>query len=104
MVFKIDYDKVSDVGLFFKNKSDELDSLYRDILGLCDSIEENYQSEDSTVYLNRFRNYLKIFLNENKLLRKGGYVLDKTSALYSNQEIDWCNTIVKSDLNKGGRE
>ncbi len=104
MYFKIDYDKVSNIGLFLKNKSDELDTLYNDVLDICEKIEENYKSEDSSVYLYRFINYVLLFTEENEYLRKGGYVLAKVSSLYSNQEIKWAKDVMNSDLCKGGRE
>ncbi len=99
MYFKIDCNKVSDMGLFLKNKSDQLDSLYNDILNICNEIEENYVSEDSTVYMAKFRKYIKIFLMENDNLRSGAYVLGKTASLYSNQEIEWYKKVLQSDLN-----
>lgn len=104
MYFKIDYDKVSDTGLFLKNKSEELESLYNDVLDICEKIEENYKSEDSAVYLYQFINYIVKFNYENEYLKKGAYVLAKVSSLYSNQEIKWAKSVLNSDLNKGGRE
>ena len=104
MYFKIDYDKVSDVGFYLKNKSDELDGLYSDILGICDEIENNYKSEDSTVYLSRFRYNVEKLMKENQDLKKGSDVLRKIYSLYSNQEADWAQSILDSELDKGGRE
>ena len=104
MYFKIDCEKVLDVGQFLNSKSNELDSLYRDVLEICNKIEENYVSEDSTVYLSKFRNYVKVFQLENNDLKTGAATLYKTACLYSGQEDNWVNTIVKSDLNQGGRE
>ena len=100
MYFKINQDKVSEVGHIFQEKSDELDNLYCDILALCNDIEENYKSEDSTIYISKFKNYIKDFVIENQDLRAGGQLLDKTSAMYNNQEISWANTVNQSDFNK----
>lgn len=102
MYFKIDYDKVNDIGKSMKVKSEELDSLYRDVLDICHEIGRNYISEDSTVYLSRFEDYIKDFIYENQYLREGGYTLYRISKLYGSQEEDWAKTVYNSDLNKRG--
>ena len=98
--FKIDDEKLRELGYFFKTKSDELESLYKDILGICNQIGENYVGRDSTIYINRFKNNLNKLLKENEYLREGGFVLDDTTQLYTNQEDKWAKDIAKSDLNE----
>ena len=98
--FKIDGEKLSELGHFFKSKSDELESLYKDILDICNQIGENYIGKDSTVYINRFKKNINVLLQENEYLREGGFVLDDTTQLYTNQEDKWAKDIAKSDLNK----
>ena len=102
MYFKINCEKVSEVGNSLKSKSEELDTLYNDVLKLCDQIEENYRSEDSTIYLNRFRGYVYYFLNENQKVYLGGKYLSKTSSSYSEQEEKWAKSIIQDELNKRG--
>lgn len=104
MYFKINQEKVSEVGHFLQEKSDELDNLYCDVLTICNDIEDNYKSEDSTVYLAKFRNYIKDFVIENQDLREGGKVLDNTSILYDNQETSWANAVIQSDFGKRGED
>jgi len=103
MYFKIDYEKVSDLGEFLKLKSDELDKLYNDFLDICDRIDDNYKSEDSVVVTDKFRRDLNMYTNENKLLKAGGILLKRTASLYSNQEEQWANRVIREALNKGVR-
>ena len=49
MFFKINQEKVSEVGNFLKMKHHELDTLFDDVLKICDKIEQNYISEESTI-------------------------------------------------------
>ena len=98
--FDIDSEKTTEFAHFLKNKSDELDRLYQDVLKLCDDIEKNYISEDSSVYLDRFRNNVNILQNENKNLRKGGITLDSATALYTQQEDKWAKEMAQIDLDK----
>lgn len=98
MRFKIDSNKVTELGIFLENKSDELDSLYSDVLKIIDRIDENYRSEDSTVYTSRFEDYTKRIINDNKYLKEGGKVLDRTSLLYDNRENAWAKKVTQTDL------
>ena len=100
MYFKINCDKVSEVGNSLKYKSEELDTLYNDVLKLCDEIEENYKSEDSTIYLNKFRGYIYYFLSENQNVYLGGKYLSGTSSSHSEQEEKWANSIIEEELNR----
>ena len=97
MYFKIDYEQVSDLGEFLKLKSEELDGLYKDIIDICDKIDENYITEDSVIVTDKFRRYLNTFIKENYLLKAGGISLRKSSSLYSNQEIEWANNVIKAN-------
>ena len=98
MRFKIDYNKVSDLGQFLENKSDELDEMYEYILKICDRIDENYRSEESTIYTSKFQGYAKRLIHDNLFLREGGMVLDRTSSLYNNQENAWAKKVMQTDL------
>lgn len=98
MRFKIDSNKVTELGIFLENKSDELDSMYNDVLKIIDRIDENYRSEDSTVYTSRFEDYTKRIINDNKYLKEGGKVLDRTSLLYDNRENAWAKKVTQTDL------
>lgn len=102
MYFKVDNQKVSELSQFLIQKSDELDGIYNDFLDICDKVEENYQSEDSTVYLQKYRNYVNSFKIENEDLRYGGQVLNKTVSLYTEQEDNWAKSIMQDDLYKKG--
>ncbi len=101
--FKADDERISDIGYFLKNKSEELDNLYSDLLKICDDIEKDYISEDSPIYMAKYRSYIKQFLLENEDLKDGGNVLNKTSSTYSEQENTWAKQIMENEelLKKG---
>ena len=96
--FLIDSEKTDAFSNFLKNKSRELDCLYKDVLQLCDRIEDNYKSEDSSIFLGRFRKNINTFVKENEDLYEGGNVIDKTNALYNQQEDKWAKEVTQLDI------
>ena len=95
MRFNVDCEILLEISDKLKSKSDELNNLYQDLLTICDEINENYMSEDSTIYVEKFRNYIKTFINENEDLRNGGDLLNNISLSYSGKENKWKETIEK---------
>jgi len=100
MVFKVDYDKVSEVGRSFLTKCDELNSLYLDLIEICKEINEKWISEDSSVYLGHMTVYILEKMKENEGLFEIGKVLNKVSSRYSDQDNKWAKDLLKSDLVK----
>ncbi len=98
--FEFDDDKAKNFADFLKSKSEQLDSLYGDVSQLCDRIEEKYISEDSSIYLGRFRNNINKLKFENEDLHEGGIVLDKTTLLYNQQENKWAQKVLQLDTDK----
>ena len=96
--FNVDHEKLFEISSFLNEKSEELDTLYNELLDICDKIEENYKSEDSSIYLSRFRKNINTFINENEVLKDGGQVLKKVSSLYGNQEEKWANKVKQEIL------
>lgn len=101
MFFKVDYDKVSEVGHSLITKAEELDSLYLKVIDLCNLINDNWQSEDSTIYLSQFAKFIKEKLRENQRIGETGNVLKKVSSRYSDQDNKWAKDLIKSDILKG---
>ena len=101
MFFKVDYDKMSETSSFLMNKTDELTNLYLEIVDICKSIDENWQSEDSTVYISQLVSFIKDTLKENEKLYNAGIVLKKVSSRYSDQDNKWASDLVKNDILKG---
>lgn len=100
MVFKVDYDKVSEVGNSLVTKSDELESLYLELIDICKDIDENWRSEDSSVYVGQMISYVKEKENENTYLYNTGSTLKNISSLYGEQNEKWANDLMNSDLIK----
>ena len=98
--FEIDNEKVLDLASFFICLSEEINNLYSDLLQLCDRVEENYISEDSSIFLDKFRNCINRFAYENEALYDGGKTLDKTNALYSQKEDKWVKEVTKLEEDK----
>ena len=97
MNFRIDYDKVFEIGQFVKEKSEEINTIYLEMIDLCKQINDNWQSEDSSVYLEHMIQYIKEKMNDNEILDKAGTTLCKVSSLYSEQDNKWMKDLLKND-------
>ena len=104
MVFKVDYDKVSDVGNALLTKSEELNSLYLEVIDICKEINECWIGEDSSIYLGHMAVYLRDKIKENEMLHNTGKALKKVSSLYSDQDSKWANDLLKTELIKKENE
>ena len=102
MKFGIDYDKVFEIGQFVKEKSEEINTIYYEIIDLCKKINDNWQSEDSSVYLEHMIAYTKNKIKDNEVLAKTGTTLCKVSSIYNEQDNKWAKNLVKDvELRKG---
>ena len=97
MVFKVDYDKVSEVGQSFQEKSEKLNSLYYDLIDICKEIDENWKSEDSTIYLSHMATFILSKIDENETLFDTGRVLSKVSSRYSDQDDKWIKDLLNNE-------
>lgn len=97
MKFSVDYEKLNDLGVFIVNKSEEIDDIYSEILELCAQIDENWKSEDSSIYVGNMRDFVTATRQENENLLVSGEVLKKLSSLYSEQDNKWVRDIMKKE-------
>ncbi len=97
MNFRIDYDKVYEIGQFVKEKSEEINTIYLEIIDLCKQINDNWQSEDSSVYLEHMIQYVKAKMKDNEILDKSGTTLCKVSTFYNEQDNKWMKDLLKND-------
>lgn len=97
MKFSVDYEKLNDLGVFIVNKSEEIDDIYSEILELCAQIDENWKSEDSSIYVGNMRDFVTVTRQENENLLVSGEVLKKLSSLYSEQDNKWVRDIMKKE-------
>ncbi len=97
MKFSVDYEKLKDLGVFIVNKSEEIDDIYSEILELCSQIDENWKSEDSSIYVGNMRDFVTVTRQENENLLVSGEVLKKLSSLYSEQDNKWVRDIMKKE-------
>lgn len=97
MKFSVDYEKLNDLGIFIENKSQEMDEIYAEILELCAQIDENWNSEDSSVYLGNMRDCVTRIREENEILLISGQVLKKLSMIYNEQDNKWVRDIMKKE-------
>ena len=98
MVFRVDYDKVSDVGRSLLTKSEDLRSLYYELIDICLEIDENWKSEDSSIYVGHMAAFIQDKIRENEKLYNTGSVLSKVSSLYGDQDKKWADDLMKSEL------
>lgn len=98
MYFKVDYDKLSDISRASLNKSNELNELYSDVMKIFDDINDNWISEDSSVYIGQMKKYMKNRVLENDALFKGAFTLNKIAILYGAQDDKWEEELKRSSL------
>lgn len=98
MYFKANYDRLSDMSRASLNKSNELNELYTDIMKIFDDINENWISEDSSVYIGQMKKYMKDRVRENDSLFKGAFALNKIAVLYGAQDDKWEEELKRSSL------
>ena len=98
--FKFETEKNVEFSKFLKSKNEELNSIYNSLFDLCNKIEENYKSQDSSVFLDGFRTEIESMVSENEDLNESGAVLDKTRALYTGQEEKWEKKVKQFDDKK----
>ena len=98
MYFKVDYDRLSDIARASLNKSNELNGLYNDILKILDDVNDNWRSEDSSIYIAQMKSYLRERARENEALFKGAFKLNKIAVLYGAQDDKWEQDLKNSEL------
>ena len=98
MYFKVDYEKLSDISRASLNKSNELNELYTDIMKIFEDINDNWISEDSSVYIGQMKKFMKDRVTENDALFKGAFALNKIAVLYGAQEDKWEEELKRSSL------
>ena len=102
MFFKVDYDKVSEVGNSLVVETEKLNSLYSDIAEICKSINENWYSKDSSIYIYRLLKFINDKAIENENFNVAGRALKDISSVYSEQDNKWLNELVQTlDVKKG---
>ena len=89
MKFCVDYDKLGALGKFTLEKSESIDSIYNDLINICNEIDVNWRSEDSSVYLGNITNYISKKIRENVDIAATGLVLKKVSSKYGDQDTRW---------------
>ena len=98
MYFKADYDKLSEIARASLNKSNELNELYSDIMKIFEDINNNWISEDSSVYIGQMKKYMKKRVLENDVLFEGAFALNKVAVLYGAQDDKWEQDLKRSSL------
>ena len=101
MFFKVDYEKVSDIGNSLAVQTEKINTLYHDIVNICKSIDENWRSKDSSIYVYRFVNYIDSKMRENENLNVAGNALKDISSVYSEQDNKWLNELVRNSIGEG---
>lgn len=101
MYFKVDYDKVSEVGNSLVTETEKLNSLYHEVVEICKSIDDNWSSKDSSIYVYRLVSYIESKMKENENLNLAGRALKDISSVYSEQDNKWLNELVQNAVVKG---
>ena len=59
MNYSVDYEKIGEIGSYLSIKGEELDRVYGELLDICTSIDDNWKSEDSSVYMYKIVSFIK---------------------------------------------
>ena len=100
MNFSIDYDKLGEIGSYLSIKGEELDRIYGELLDICASIENNWKSEDSSVYMYKMISFIKKLVDENEQIVGTSELLTRLSNKYNEKDVEWEKNIIREDRNK----
>ncbi len=100
MVFKLDYEKAREVGTSLVKKTEELNSLYSDIINISQLMDDCWKSEDSSIYISHFVDYIKTRMRENELFYGASRTLKDISLMYEEQDDKSFNNLVQKDFSK----
>jgi hypothetical protein len=99
MNFSVDYEKLGEVGKYLIQKYEEIDNLYSELYNICKSIDENWVSEDSSVYVWKMINYLNQAIKENEQIANTGDLLNKISDIYGEEDNKWDKELLREEQN-----
>jgi hypothetical protein len=97
MNFSVDYEKLGEVGKYLIQKGEEIDNLYSELYNICKSIDENWKSEDSSVYVWKIVNYLNQIIKENEQIINTGNLLNKLSDIYNEEDNNWDKELLREE-------
>ena len=100
MNFSIDYDKVGDIGKYYIDKGGEIDNIYSDLIDLCLAIDENWKSEDSSVYIGKMIDFLKDIIDDLNEVFETGKLLNNLSVTYSDKDNKWEKDLLREEQEK----
>ena len=98
MYFKIDYDRISDIGSELVTKTQELDALYSDIIEIYCSISKNWKSSDANVYYTEVATFLNEREDELEAINIASTGLRNVSSKYSEQDNKFLNELIKNEI------
>ena len=97
MNFSIDYDKLGELGGFLANKSHEIDNIYSDIVDVLVAIDDNWKSEDSSVYVYKIVSFVKEIISDNEQITGASKLLTSLSNKYGESDVKWEKDILRED-------
>lgn len=100
MVFKLDYEKVAEVGTSLVGKAEELNSLYSDVINISQLMDDCWMSEDSSIYISHFVDYIKMKKIENELFYGASRTLKDISLMYAEQDEKGLRNLVQKDFSR----
>lgn len=100
MNLSIDYDKLGDLGSFLATKAEEIDKIYSELIDILVAIDENWKSEDSSVYMYKIVNYVKEIIKDNEQIVGTSELLTNLSNKYSEHDVKWEKDILREDNDK----
>jgi hypothetical protein len=97
MNFSIDYEKIGELGNYLLSKSQEIDKLYDELINICKSIDENWESKDSSVYVYKIETFINELAKENEQIVGTGNLLNKIAGVYNDQDNKWNKKLLSEE-------
>lgn len=97
MKLNVNYKETNRIGCSVENKALELNRKINELIVLIDNLKDCWGGNDSATFINNSTAYLKERKTEVKEVKKVGYLIKKSSSLYSNEDVTWKEVIKKEE-------
>ena len=98
MKTKMKINELSDLSNYIIAKSDELDSIYKDINTIIESVSNIWVGNDSKEFVEVATQDVKTEKEKDKKIRKFGENLATVAKAYKEQETNWAENIKRESL------
>lgn len=98
MKVKIKPNEISELSKYVISKSSEIDSIYKDMCTIVESVTNSWVGDDSKTFVENALNNIKKEKRKNKKLQEFGEKLETISKDYKEFENKWVENIKMENL------